>query len=92
MLASAFVMASALAAGQLMFAWFFMNQIEDRAALRLATISGYVAIAIAATSWYIRMIALPDPWYDAFVFSWLAVLATGIALLGRRRASALESA
>lgn len=92
MLASAFVMASALAAGQLMFAWFFMNQIEDRVALRLATISGHVAIAIAATSWYIRMIALPDPWYDAFVFSWLAVLAAGIALLGRRRASALALA
>ena len=91
-LASAVAMGSALAAGQLMFAWFFMGQIEDRAALRLATISGYAAIALAATAWCIRMAALPDPWYDPFVLSWLAALAVGIALLGHRRAAALASA
>lgn len=88
---TAVVLALALSGGQLAFAWFFMGNIQDRAALRLASLVSLTSVIAAAIAWTLGMDPAFKTWWDGFVLSWLAGLAAGIGLLWHVRARALAT-
>lgn len=82
----------ALSGGQLAFAWFFLGNITDRAALRIASLISLTSVAAAAITWTIGMDPAFITWFDVFTLTWLTGLAAGLGLLWHLRARSLTAA
>lgn len=86
----AFVVGATLGVVQLLLAWTFFKLIADRQAMWLASFVSIAFCAVGIACWAMRSAQLADRYYDTLVFTWLGILALGLAVASVIRHKALS--